>query len=361
MGAFNHRLISLARDARALTQSQLAKKTRLSQSVVSKYEAGLLLPTEDAVNQISDALRYPASFFFQNEQAYGFPPFHFRKRKKLGAKALNRIVAEMNIRRVHVKKLSISYDADGLGVIPELDPDEYSTTSNKRPTTEDLARHMRELWMVPDGPIDNMVDLLERNGGIVIPCDFGTDQLDAMSQRIDGMPVLFYVNVNAPADRVRHTLAHELGHMVLHTLVLREDQDMEDEANAFAGAFLVPAKEFKAQMRQFSLRHLANLKGYWKVSMAALAMRADRLSLISPYQKKIFFIEMGKLGIRKLEPGEPPAEHPEALNRMIRFHQQVLSYSQNEMAKLLDLLPDEFDSLYGSAADRNRPVLRLVK
>uniref|UniRef100_UPI000A5CA4A8 ImmA/IrrE family metallo-endopeptidase n=1 Tax=Vibrio campbellii TaxID=680 RepID=UPI000A5CA4A8 len=71
--------------------------------------------------------------------------------------------------------------------------------------------------------------------------------IDAMSQRIDGMPVLFFVNVNAPADRLRHTLAHELGHMVLHTITFADDDEMEQEADAFAGAFLVPADEIRTQ------------------------------------------------------------------------------------------------------------------
>ena len=86
------------------------------------------------------------------------------------------------------------------------------------------------MWMLPRGPIENMVDLLEGNGAIIVPCDFGTDLLDALSQRTDGMPVLMYVNVNAPADRVRLTLAHELAHMVLHTTALLDDDTMEEEA-----------------------------------------------------------------------------------------------------------------------------------
>ncbi len=93
--------------------------------------------------------------------------------------------------------------------------------------------------MVPRGPIDNMVELIEENGGIIIHCDFGTDLIDAMSQRIDGLPTLFFVNVNAPADRVRFTLAHELGHMVMHTISVRSDEEMENEADEFAGELFV--------------------------------------------------------------------------------------------------------------------------
>ena len=73
------------------------------------------------------------------------------------------------------------------------------------------------------------------------------------------MPVLFFVNEEAPADRQRHTLAHELGHMVLHTTTLKLDDEMECEADEFAGAFMLPAEEVRNQVGRFDLRHLANM------------------------------------------------------------------------------------------------------
>ena len=117
----------------------------------------------------------------------------------------------MNIRRLHLMKLLTSFEWKTNAFIPEIDPDEYRGRGAARLTIEDVARQVREMWMLPTGPIPNMVELLENNGGIVIPCDFGTDLIDAMSQRIDGLPVLFFVNVNAPADRLRQQLLTNLG------------------------------------------------------------------------------------------------------------------------------------------------------
>jgi Zn-dependent peptidase ImmA (M78 family) len=146
---------------------------------------------------------------------------------------------------------------------------------------------------------------------------------------------------------------------------LNEDETMEDEADAFAGAFLLPADDFKPQLRRFDLAHLANLKSYWKVSMAALAMRADRLNLISPHQKKMFWIEMSRWDYRRNEPNEPDPEHPQALVRMIQFHQRSLEYSDSDMAALLHLSQSDFRHLYGDVVALRRsietPRLRLVK
>ena len=347
MGHFNHHMMMLARDSRGLTQSELAELLGVGQGTVSKYEGGISDPPMDFVEDVSRILRYEINFFFESGRPYGMPPFHYRKRKKLPAKALARIVAEMNIRRMHIAKFLRSYEHRTNGFIPEIDRDEYVGRSRAAFSIEEIARHMREQWMIPTGPIPNMVELIEGLGGIVIPCDFGSDLIDAMSQRIDGMPVLFFVNVNAPADRMRHTLAHELGHMLLHTITVKADEEMEDEADAFAGAFLLPASEVRPQLRRgFDLRQLMNMKGYWKVSMASIAVRADRLNLITPYQRKSFWMEMGRLGYRKREPNEPPKEVPALLRRMVAFHIKKLGYSVADLAKLLHLDVDEFQNMY---------------
>ena len=359
MTSFNPHMLILARESRGLTQAELSAGTDLGQGTLSKYETGVLAPSDDAVSSLASALAYPAEFFYQPGQTYGFPPFHYRKRKKLSAKALGRIVAEMNIRRIHVQRLALSYELKSNRFIPEIDLDEYQGQSSKRPNVEEVARSVREAWMLPSGPVANVVDLIEENGGIVIPCAFGTDLIDAMSQRIDGLPVLFFINIGAPADRIRHTLAHELAHMVLHTTTFKADDEMEREADNFAGAFLLPADEIKPQLRKFDLRQLANMKSYWKVSMAAIAVRAERLNLITPYQAKMFWIEMGKLGFRKREPNEPPREEPAKLRRMVEYHLRVLGYSVGEMAKLLCLTPGEFNAMYAPEPPPKRH-LRVV-
>ena len=363
---FNHHMLTLAREACGLTQAELARRASIGQGTLSKYETGFLEPPQESISDLAHVLEFPVSFFFQAGRPHGLLPFHYRKRKKLSVKALGRIVAEINIRRMHVQKMQLSFEMKSSVFIPEIDRDEYHGGKRGRLDIEDVARAVREMWMVSSGPIPNVVELIENNGGIVISCDFGTDLIDAVSQRIDGMPVLFFINMHAPSDRVRHTLAHELGHMILHTTGLADDEVLEDEADAFAGAFLLPADEVRPQLRRFDLRHLANMKGYWKVSMAALAVRADRLNLITPYQRKQFWMEMSRLGYRKREPNEPPREMPTLLRRMISFHQRQLGYTTQEMAKLLALLEPKFKEMYGPEIlggpdSGGVPNLRVVK
>ncbi|WP_295634049.1 XRE family transcriptional regulator [Novosphingobium sp.] len=359
MARFNHHLLTLARDSRGVTQAELADIIGMGQGTLSKYETGVLDAPDEFADDAGSALNYPASFFFQAGRPFGFPPFHFRKRKKLSAKALGKIVAEMNIRRMHVEKLSVSFQLSTNRFIPEIDRDEFQGRTLGVATISDLARSLRESWMLPSGPIENVVDLIEGNGGIVIPCDFGTDLLDAMSQRIDGLPVLFFVNTNSSMDRLRFTLCHELAHMVLHTTEFKEDGEMEKEADEFAGSFLLPPAELRSQLRRFDLPHLANMKAYWKVSMSSIAMNAHRHKLITDYQRKMFFIEMNRLGYAKREPNEPPREQPKILRRMIEFHRTKLEYSDSDIANLLCVTPEDFKRVYQPDPTSTRH-LRLV-
>ena len=76
-----------------------------------------------------------------------------------------------------------------------------------------------------------------RGGGIVILARFGTNLLDGLSFRVQGMPPVFFMNKDVPGDRFRFSLAHELGHMVMHSMP-DNDQKMDPEAHASLPRFL---------------------------------------------------------------------------------------------------------------------------
>ena len=93
-------------------------------------------------------------------------------------------------------------------------------------------------WLVPDGPISNLTASCERAGIIVVWCDFDAP-IDEITMRVRDLPPCIFLNGGATADRMRFSLAHELGHIIMHRIPTDE---MEDEANRFAGEFLVPEK-----------------------------------------------------------------------------------------------------------------------
>ena len=254
----------------------------------------------------------------------------------------------MNIRRQHVAKLLRSYEVEALRPIPQIDLDERGITPER------VAEQLREYWMIPRGPVRNVVEIVEEAGGVVILAKFGTALLDGISFRTDGLPPLFFMNKDAPGDRFRLSLAQELGHIVLHTIP-DDDAKMDDEARRFATAFMMPAKDIKPYLNAPSLSSLTKVKAFWKISIGDLINRTYDLKLITPSQHRAILGEYKKLS-RTGEPLPLELEQPGRLKDMVRHHKEALGYSVSDLAKLLCLLPSDVEQHYSEV----RPGLRLV-
>ncbi len=336
---FNPDMLKLARDVRELTQAELADKSGLTQALISKLEHGLITqPGDEVVISLTKTLRFPHEFFYQSEKALGFPHFHYRKRAKLKAKPLARIRAAINIRRMHIAKLLRSYEDDVLKPIPQFDLDETGLTPEK------LADRMREYWMLPRGPVDNVVETIEQAGGIIVLVRFGTDLLDGISFRSEGLPPIFVMNNQVPGDRFRFSLAHELGHMIMHGIP-DDDEKMENEAHRFAAAFLMPPSEIKPYLAGEKISAFGRVKAYWKVSIKALIRRSFDLKLITPSQYKFYSIQYNK-SFGRGEPVPLEVERPSRLRQIIDYHTDALGYSAADLARLLACTVEDVERAY---------------
>lgn len=348
-GVFNRAMFSVARAARGFTQSELAKSAGVTQALISKLESGLTVdPSEDTVTALASALRVPVAFLLSGERPHGMPQFHYRKRAKLGRRALEMIEAQINIRRIHAARLLQGYEveADRFPVI-DLEALEW--------TPQQAAQHIRGLWMLPRGPIEDLTEAVERAGAIVVQIDFGTSLLDALSFRLPGLPPLIFMNSNVPGDRYRFTLAHEIAHLIIHNHP-ETDEEMEVQADQFAAELLMPAKEIRPYLASPSLGSLARVKPYWKVSIKALIVQCERLKMVTPNQYTGLMVNYSKAGYGKGEPFPIPVEKPSVLNSALEYHLSALGYSVEELAELLLMETSEFQETYTP-----RPRLRLVK
>ena len=150
-------------------------------------------------------------------------------------------------------------------------------------------------------------------------------------------------------------MVHELGHIILQHHLINPPPDFEDEAHKFASEFLLPARDIRPYLSALSIQRLAQLKSRWKVSMAALIMRAAALNRISDRQKRSWFTRMSTLGYRKNEPIEIPREEPHTIRDIIDVHLKDLGYTEQQLSSTLHLVPEEFRQQY-----LGRPVLSLV-
>ncbi|WP_421695401.1 helix-turn-helix domain-containing protein [Aestuariivirga sp.] len=347
---FNRAMLEVARAARGITQNELAARASVTQALISKIENGITTdPTPETVAAIAGALNLPQSYFYSDERPHGLPAFHYRKRAKLGKKALDRIEADINLRRIHISRLLRSFEFSPERSIPVVDLERMQWTPAM------AAQHLRQLWLMPRGPVDHLTYMLEQAGAIVVHVDFDTAMLDALSFRLPGLPPLVFMNKNVPGERYRFTLAHELAHLVLHNQP-ETDETMEEQADEFASEFLLPAKEVRPYLSYPSISKLARIKPYWKVSIKALIVRCMKLKMITPNQYTGLNVNYSKSGYSRGEPYPVEIERPSVLSQAVQYHLNQLAYSYEDLAKLLMMTPDEMAQTYTEG-----PRLRLIK
>jgi Zn-dependent peptidase ImmA (M78 family) len=133
----------------------------------------------------------------------------------------------------------------------------------------------------------------------------------------DGSTPVIVVAATAAGDRRRFSVAHELGHLVLHHTPEGAPHALEQQADAFAEAFLLPEGAMRAALvPPITLTTLADLKARWGVSLQALIRRAHTLDLIMPSQYHSLSAQLGARGWRTREPVALPVERPRALRQL---------------------------------------------
>jgi Zn-dependent peptidase ImmA (M78 family)/DNA-binding XRE family transcriptional regulator len=334
---FRGEMVRLARQARGMTQKELAGEVGITQAYVSMIEDGERNPTNSQEESIANALGFPIAFFYSQDPVLGpsIGEIFHRRKKHIPSKQLERFYAWANIETFSARKLLDAIEWPECTLVPlSLDIDVE--------TEEDAAAFLRARWYVPTGPIRNVSSLLARAGILVLPAAYAVPEIDGMSYWVADMPPVISINVDTSQDRLRFTLMHEVGHMVLHhrSSPRAVSDSIELEANNFSSAFLMPASEIRPQLKGLTLTRLADLKRHWKVSMAALLMRARQLETISPREEKDLWKELARRGWKRREPAQLDVhgEDPVAMYRqLVRVHLRDLGYSEIQLANKLNI------------------------
>lgn len=353
-------MLRLARQLRGFTQNKAADELGAAQAVLSRYENGLSDPDEAILLKASLVYDLPRSFFDILDPVYG-PPVSvhpmLRGKASLSARDVDMIAAELNIRLMHLRRLLEAVDFEPSLNLPVFDVEEYGSP-------EKIAGTVRAHLGVPSGPLKNLTALAERAGIVVGWSKLGGASVSGVTFRAPGNPPLVLLNSLHPADRMRFTLAHEIGHMVMHRF---PTATMEDEANEFAAALLMPANDISQsfQGRKITLHLLAALKPEWRVAMQSLLMRASSLGFVTKNQQRYLWQQISSRGWRLREPAELdfPHENPTVLPAIVNTHLVDLGYSENDLADLMRVHRWQFLELYGETKppESSKPRLRIVK
>lgn len=138
-------------------------------------------------------------------------------------------------------------------------------------------------------PIDNIDSLVNKLGGSIVEKP-GLDQLyDGTIKKIGDNSFEIAISPYQGDERRNFTIAHELGHLFLHMGYLISkgtwDQqsnsyqfarfganEQEYQANEFATALLMPQKEFKEKIEEYSSGNFVNMAqvaNYFHISISA--------------------------------------------------------------------------------------------
>ena len=365
----NHGLLRIARQRKGLSQGEAAKKLSVPQARLSRYENAASVPPDDFLEQAALVYELPKSFFYQEDRVIGGPvSVHpmWRKKQSVTTRELDEIIAELNIRIIHIRRMLEAVELAPESTIPKLDIDEYDKDEANEydEEIEDFAAKVRAHWLIPSGPIKDLTSIIERAGAIIIHSPLSGSSVSGVTMSVPGLLPVIILNNEQPSDRARFTLAHELAHLVIHRF---PNKDMEKQANTFASALLMPANEIRdAISGRVDLKRLAALKPEWKVSMQALLYRAQSLGLVERTQASYLWRQFNFYRIKMREPAELdfPWETPGIMQRMISLHLGNLGYSMPEFAKMLHLHTHQlkqFYSLKDNDSSQAGPHLRLTQ
>ena len=348
----NSIMLRLARESREITQKDLAIELGIDQPRIAKMEQGLIGVSDILLRAISKALSYPMVFFYQEGHDWPDALVYHRKRKTIPKKRQDAWRAQMNILGLIIDRLLESVDI-------ETSVPNFPIDGSMNPTS--IGKEIRKFWDVPRGPLQEPIRHIEDSGVIVVEWDFGSDKVDGRALYTDGGHPVIVLNQRHRGDRQKYTAVHEYVHTVRHFKTPPTSvDDAENEANGSCAEVLMPEDEIRNQLFNLNIRELADLKRYWKVSMASLLVRAKTLRTINSNQERYMWMRMAKAGYKTNEPKELdfPKEKPTLLRDIISAHLADLGYNEEQLAEYLCLTEEEFrDKFLGN----QRTKIRIVR
>jgi Zn-dependent peptidase ImmA (M78 family)/DNA-binding XRE family transcriptional regulator len=296
-----------AREIRGWTQTALAQQVGVYPSAIAQLETGRIQPSPEVLDAISRATGFPPAFFTR-PSGPTLPPGSLRFRARAAMTARQRRQAYWYAQTLYELMAQLAVQtAYPPPRLPRLDSDPVAAACLTR----------EALGLAPDRPIGPLLRTLERAGVWVVAIPVPLPQRDACSAWAGGDAATSVLVATTAGDRRRFSVAHELGHLVLHQVPQGSPHALERQADAFAEAFLLPAAAMReALVPPITLTTLAALKARWGVSLQVLIRRARALEVLTPSQYRALYAQLGARGWRTEEPIAVPVERPRALRQL---------------------------------------------
>ena len=328
---FNPCRLDLARRRRGLAKRALAEAVGISPRSLVGYYREEREPSPETISLFATTLDFPTAFF--SGPTLEEPPL-----EGASFRALSRITAKLRDQAIAAGALGISLSdwIDERFTLPRANIPQYDHVD-----AEAAAMEIRSAWRIGERPVRNMIHLLELHGVRVFSLAEDSAELDAYSFWRGETPYVF-LNTMKTAERSRMDAAHELGHLILHRKTgSRNNRQAEFEAQLFGSVFLMPSGSVLSKVRRgATLAQIISAKRYWSVSVTALTYRLHKVELLSDFQYRRLFAEIGRHNYRVEEPNPAPRERSQVLAKVFAALAER-GTRQTEVAKMLSLHPSE--------------------
>lgn len=342
---FNMGRFDLARQRRGLTKRELAHRLEVTDRTVSNWYNNQQVD-EKNLEKAAEILDFPINFFYGREvEKIQAESVSFRALTKMTARKRDMAISQTILAELISDWIDQNFDLP-LPNVPDLHElrSDFSTATigSLDETDENDVRYyleysypeacadtVRKAWGLGEQPIPNLIALLESKGIRVFSLTDEAQDVDACCRWTSGRPFIF-LNTSKTAERCRFDLAHELGHLVMHKHGIIEGIHVEQEANAFASAFLMPRRSLLADpLRIPSLKSILSKKVIWQVSAAALTYRYNKLGIITDWNATSIYKQLAQRG-RNNEPNPLPHESSLLLDKVF----QALAQENFDFSKM---------------------------
>lgn len=223
--------LKVARKIKGLSLQDLANQCNhmVSKQALSKYEAGVMVPSRKILEILSKTLEVKISYF-DSQPIFKLPAFEFERKGDLPVKQLESIkekVKDTLERHLQVEALLAIRFKFSNPVRPIPVPDEVAAA--------DVARTLLNKWDLGWGAIHNVIGMLEGKDVRVIEVS-SPAIFDALSTYVGKVPVIV-LHKDRPTDIKRFAVMYELGQLVLN---IPEGADRHKICETFAAAMLLP-------------------------------------------------------------------------------------------------------------------------
>lgn len=307
----NNERVRQARELRGLTQAELASRIGATQATIAHIEGNRFQPIDELVEAIAFQTGFPISFFRQDKNI-DFP---------LGSLLFRARAAMPAAKRASVHRYGqVMFEmAEQMIARVSSIPVRLPILSEDPPTAARMTR--ASLGLSPNSPIPNLIRTVEKAGVLVLVLPTSMDGWDAYSAwvGVDTRRPVIVISGDAPGDRLRFSVAHELAHLVKHQVPNGTIKHLEKEADQFAAEFLMPEAVMREEITcPVTLTGLVALKPRWKVSLQALIERSYGLGMLTERQHRYLWEQMATRGWKVREPSnlDIPVERPRAVRKM---------------------------------------------